>query len=193
MPLHWLTTVRWLKSQWSTVHRSASPSTCTAVAIDAINTCFWYQRNKQQYWQTGAGTGQQQNHSCLTHPHTCGWCGKAQYSCELCPARNVKYHQWGKPGNYAAVCCWTNLDAATHVNTVQVEAFLGTCMIDSGPCWTKRVFISDVPVQMKLDMGVDINAIPETVYLLNSMYFTNTQPTRLGSSRTWWKTDSHLW
>ena len=48
------------------------------------------------------------------------------------------------------------------MNAVQEESFLGA--IGSDVSWTRRIFINGVCVQMKLDTGVDVAVIPETVY-----------------------------
>ena len=48
------------------------------------------------------------------------------------------------------------------MNTVQEEAFV--VAIESGSCWTRCIFINEVPVKMKLDTGADVTAIPEMIY-----------------------------
>ena len=42
------------------------------------------------------------------------------------------------------------------------EAFLGA--LDLGPAWTRQIFLNGIPVEMKLDTGADVTAIPETTY-----------------------------
>ena len=42
------------------------------------------------------------------------------------------------------------------------EAFLGA--LDLGPAWTRQLFLNGVSVQMNLDTGADVTAIPETTY-----------------------------
>ena len=58
------------------------------------------------------------------------------------------------------------------------EAFLGA--LDLGPAWTRQIFLNGVPVQMKLDTGADVTAIPETMYQITLQSKPSlTKPNRL--------------
>ena len=102
-----------VKSQQSTVrgHDTSLP-THSAVTVDAISIRSHHQfSNKQPHHRTcasafGTVCSTQQPSPSQPSPssHKCGWCGKAQHSCERCPARNVKCRQCGKVEHYAAVC-----------------------------------------------------------------------------------------
>ena len=45
---------------------------------------------------------------------------------------------------------------------INEEVFLGA--LDFGSAWTKQIFINEVSVQMKIDIGADVTGIPESIY-----------------------------
>ena len=155
-----------VKGQQSTVRDSGlTPSQPhTAVAVDALDRMREQKHKRTRGRRTGGTPQAPRKHqpSRSSPTRKCGWCGKQdQHPRERCPAKNAKCRLCSKIGHYAAVCRSSRKGAA--VSSIDGEdAFLGT--IHSGSAWTHRVFLDQVPLEMKLDTGADVTAIPEVAY-----------------------------
>ena len=75
----------------------------------------------------------------------------------------VKCRWCAKTGNYAAVCRSKLSGTSAAVSAVKAdEAFLRA--LTFGSAWTKRIFINGKLVEMKVDTGAEVTAIPEATY-----------------------------
>ena len=157
-----------VKGQQQTVRGSPASSTHAATAVDAIQTRQKWPSRGRSSPKTSIGTHTASKPP-VSQPSTstsrCGWCGNDRHPRDRCPAKNSRCRQCSKMGHYAAVCRSTPRAETASVNTVEgdaADAFLGTIGLSSA--WTQQILLNKVPVEMKIDTGADVTAIPETVY-----------------------------
>ena len=152
-----------VKSQQPTIRGSATTPSVPPTAVDALHS---RSKNKQPHRSTRStgntwSAGRQQARTLPTRK--CGWCGREQHPRERCSARNAKCKKCTKLGHYAAVCRSTSSSSTAAVSVVKAEeVFLGS--VQSGSVWTKQILVNDKLIEMKVDTGADVTAIPETTY-----------------------------
>ena len=118
----------------------------------------------------------------------CQFCGKEAHDRSVCPARAVTCHFCKKVGHFQKVCrqkrrsslqqsspvssprpSHNQVDAlsATSNSSAEISSdyFLGTVEAGNNP-WYVHVTLNGVGINMKLDTGADVTAIPTSVYSL---------------------------
>ncbi|KAK3566933.1 hypothetical protein QTP86_005598 [Hemibagrus guttatus] len=103
-----------------------------------------------------------------------------QSETDLCPAKDAVCHQCNTTGHYMSQCHSKTVlhEVKEDYDSDEGQAFLGA--IDSNTQgWCTTVQILEQPVKMKMDIGTDVTALPESIFtLLTSHKNTGLKKTR---------------
>ena len=94
----------------------------------------------------------------------CSRCGKGSHKREQCPAKDAICHKCHRKGHFNAKCFSRTVSTLTTEEMTE-EAYLDCVTSDSPSVWKVAVRVGTHPTVFKLDIGAEVTAISEELFL----------------------------